>query len=151
MLFFSNSPWFIFYKLKKYCFLFTKLYYSWGQRPWIYKITRQKESGLGNSVETIRLLHNPVIYNVWKYLAVEFDIFSLHILFPMSIICNGFPTNIVHFVMWSVGPTRFKENTKTDLLPTVGSPRLTAYSPRWATHGPRWAFLNWLSLSSRIR
>ena len=49
------------------------------------------------SVETIRLLQNPVISDVWKYLAVVVDIFSLNICFPMSIICDGFPTNLMHF------------------------------------------------------
>ena len=50
-----------------------------------------------NSVETIRLLQNPVISNDWKYLAVVVDIFSLNTPFPMSKICGGFPTNLMHF------------------------------------------------------
>ena len=48
------------------------------------------------SVETIRLLQNPVISDVWKYFAVVVGIFTLNIPFPMSIICGGFPTNLMH-------------------------------------------------------
>ena len=42
--------------------------------------------GVRVSVETIRLLQNLVISNLWKYFAVVFGIFSLNIPFPMSII-----------------------------------------------------------------
>ena len=57
-----------------------------GQSHWVETI-----------VETIRLLQNPVISDVRKYLVVVVDIFSLNISYPMSIICGGFPTNLMNF------------------------------------------------------
>ena len=44
--------------------------------------------GVGISVETIRLLQKQMLPNVWKYLAVATDLFSLNTPFPMSIICG---------------------------------------------------------------
>ena len=52
---------------------------------------------LEDSVETLRLLHNLVISDVWKYLAVVVDIFSQNFPFPMSILCGGFPSNLMYF------------------------------------------------------
>ena len=52
---------------------------------------------LGCSVGSIRLLQKQMISNVWKYLLVDTYLFSLNIPLPMSIICGGFPTNLLHF------------------------------------------------------
>ena len=52
---------------------------------------------VSTSVETFRLLQNLVISDVWKYLAVIVDLFSLNNSFPMSIIRSGFSTNLMHF------------------------------------------------------
>ena len=48
-------------------------------------------------LETIRRSHKQMIFDVWIYLAVITDLFSLNIPFPMSIICGGFPKNLMHF------------------------------------------------------
>ena len=93
------------------------------------------------SVETIRLLQNSVISDVWKYFSVVVGIFSLNIPFPMSMICSGFPTNLMHFC--NVGSTRFKENTKINLpnsLDTLVQWKSVHFAPKSSTY-PRWPSL----------
>ena len=138
----------------------------WTEEPRREALNRvQPAWRVGDSVETIRLLQNPVISDVWKYLAVVVDIFSLNIPFPMSTICGGFPTNLMHFCNVISRPNQNSKKILRRISRVVGHPCAmkirtfcakvldlpTVASPRRAAHGPGWAFPDWLSLSSWIR
>ena len=116
---------------------------------------------VANRVERIRLLRKQMISDVWKYFVVVTDICSVNNPFPMSILCRGFPTNLIHFGNVISRPNKIQRkyrqtsqvvgtplcNENPDILrqnpwpahdgqPSAGSPWPTVGSTRPTVGGP---------------